>query len=38
VTGKLIVGLPGANGFVNDVTSVPHNFPPHVVKAAKVGI
>ena len=38
MTGQLIVGLRGANGAVNEVTSVPHNFPPHVVEAAKVGI
>jgi hypothetical protein len=38
VTGQLIVGLRGANGTVNGLASVPHNLPPHVVEAAKVGI
>jgi len=38
VTGQLTVGIRSAGGAINDVKSVPHNFPPHVVKAAKVGI
>jgi hypothetical protein len=38
VTGQLIVGIRAAGGTVVEITSVPHNFPPHVVEAAKVGI
>ena len=38
MTGQLIVGIRAASGAVNQVASVPHNFPPHVVEAAKVGI
>ena len=38
MTGQLIVGMRAASGAVNEVTSVPANFPPHVVEAAKVGI
>ena len=38
MTGQLIVGMRAANGAVNEVTSVSHNFPPHVLEAAKVGI
>jgi len=38
VTGQLIVGVRAAGGTVNALTSVPPNFPPHVVEAAKVGI
>jgi len=38
VTGQLIVGVRAASGAVKEATSVPHNFPPHVVEAVKVGI
>ena len=38
MTGQLIMGVRAANGAVNKFTSVPHNLPPHMVEAAKVGI
>ncbi|XP_021938391.1 uncharacterized protein LOC110838976 isoform X2 [Zootermopsis nevadensis] len=35
-TGLFAVGLRADSGYVNKISSVKHNFPPHVVKVAKV--
>lgn len=37
-SGRLVVGFHAGGPNVNKVSAVKHNFPPHVVQAAKVGI
>jgi hypothetical protein len=37
-TGQLVVGFHAGGAKVNKVSTVKHNFPPHVVEAAQVGI
>ena len=36
-TGQLVLGIYQGSGHVRKLSSVKHNYPDHVVKAAEVG-